>query len=232
MKNFEQIIYGMTLAIVIFLLSNIIGRVIDLNIDFLGNAFYTYSTMLLLSVLTLFILKKHVDYKISLPNLKKLLKPIVFGFCASFIVNVSISLIIIISGNKIEGMEIITKMTPFEVIIFIFIYASVVEEILFRGFLLNILKPMNAYGIMLFVRKICFPVIISAIMFGSSHLILITTGAGFLLLLKTIIFTTIIGLVAGYYQEKYNNNAYAIAVHMSGNLLVVFGSIYFYYHIV
>jgi hypothetical protein len=30
-----------------------------------------------------------------------------------------------------------------------------------------------------------------------------------------------LGLVAGYYQEKYNNNVYAILVHMAGNSLTI-----------
>lgn len=36
---------------------------------------------------------------------------------------------------------------------------------------------------------------------------------------------TLLGIVAGYYQEKYENNFYAIIVHMAGNLMGVIGAI-------
>jgi len=32
-------------------------------------------------------------------------------------------------------------------------------------------------------------------------------------------------MIAGYYQEKYDNNAFAIIVHMSGNLMGVIGAL-------
>jgi membrane protease YdiL (CAAX protease family) len=35
----------------------------------------------------------------------------------------------------------------------------------------------------------------------------------------------VLGLIAGYYQEKYDNNAYAIIVHMSGNLMGLIGAL-------
>ena len=70
------------------------------------------------------------------------------------------------------------KMSPLQVFIFVFIYASIAEEILFRGFLMNILKPLKIKGISILKRKISVPVIISAFAFGLGHLILITTGVG------------------------------------------------------
>jgi membrane protease YdiL (CAAX protease family) len=116
-------------------------------------------------------------------------------------------------------------MSPLQIFVFIFIYASIAEEVLFRGFLMNILKPVSIKGIKVFKRNLNFPVIISAVIFGLAHLILITTGAGGLFLLRIVVFTTILGLIAGYYQEKYNNNAYAIIVHMAGNIMGVIGAL-------
>ena len=57
--------------------------------------------------------------------------------------------------------------------------------------------------------------------FGLAHLILITTGVGALFLLRVVLFTFTLGLVAGYYQEKYDNTIYAIIVHMAGNSVAV-----------
>ena len=82
---------------------------------------------------------------------------------------------------------------------------------------MNILKPLKAVGITISKRTISLPVIISAVAFGLAHLILITTGASGMVILRVVVFTTVLGLIAGYYQEKYDNNAYAIIVHMAGN---------------
>ena len=42
-------------------------------------------------------------------------------------------------------------------------------------------------------------------------------------LIKAVIFTTLLVIVAEYYQEKYDNNAYAIIVNMVGNSIGVIG---------
>ena len=61
--------------------------------------------------------------------------------------------------------------------------------------------------------------------FSLVHLILITSGAGAYFIFRTLVFAFVLGLIAGYYQEKHNNNAYAIIVHMSGNLMGVIASL-------
>ena len=225
MKNNERIIYGLIITIAVFAISTFTGRELHLDIDFLPNSFVTHSLMLLLSIIAIYSFKKNVDYKISLPKFRKILKPILVGLIATIIVNVSMTIITKILGGKIEVHPAMMKMSPLQVFIFVFIYASIAEEILFRGFLMNILKPLKIKGISILKRKISVPVIISAFAFGLGHLILITTGVGGLFLLKIVVFTTILGIVAGYYQEKYDNNAFAIIVHMSGNLMGVIGAL-------
>ena len=124
-------------------------------------------------------------------------------------------------GHEVEAHPSMLTMQPLQVFLFIFIYASIAEEFLFRGFLLNLLKPLSKYKVTIF----SIPVIVSALAFGLGHLILMTFDVGWLFILRILVFTTALGLVAGYYQEKYNNTAYAIAVHMAGNTLGVVSSI-------
>lgn len=38
-------------------------------------------------------------------------------------------------------------------------------------------------------------------------------------MIRMLVFTFVLGLIAGYYQEKYDNHAFAIIVHMAGNLM-------------
>ena len=221
MKKQERIIYGLLITILIFFISTFFGNKIHFGIDFIPNTFATHSIMLLLSVVAISFFKKNIEYHISVPKLVDTLKPILFGVLTSIVVNISMTLIAKISGNEIERMEMLTQMSTLQVFVFIFIYASIVEELLFRGFLLNLLKPFKENGIIIFKRKISTSVIISALMFGLAHLILFTTNATPFFVLKIVLFTTMLGLVAGYYQEKYNNNAYAILVHMAGNSLTI-----------
>ena len=124
-----------------------------------------------------------------------------------------------ILGGEVESHFALEVMSPLQVFLFIFIYASVAEEVLFRGFLQNILKPLKNKGIKLFKRHISVPVMISAVAFSLAHLTLIASGANNFFIVRILIFTAVLGLIAGYYQEKYENNAYAIIVHMGGNFM-------------
>ncbi len=225
MTNNQRLIYGTLITMAVFVVATFGGSTLDLNNGFIPNSFVTHSLMLILSVLLIFSLRKYVKYKISLPRLKEILKPVLFGILATIVVNVTISVITKISGGEIETHPALTKMSPLQVFIFIFIYASIAEELLFRGFLLNILRPLKTKGFVILKRNISVPVIISAFTFGLGHLILIKTGAGGLFLLRIVIFTTILGLIAGYYQEKYDNNSFAIIVHMAGNFMGLTGAI-------
>ena len=225
MKNNERIIYGLIITIAVFSIATFTGRELNLNIDFLPNSFVTHSIMLILSIIAIYSFKENVNYKISMPKFRNILKPILFGLLVTIAVNISMAIITIIIGGKVEPHAALMKMSPLQIFVFVFIYASIAEEILFRGFFMNILKPLKTKGISILKRKISAPVIISAIAFGLAHLILITTGVGGLFLLRIVVFTTILGLIAGYYQEKYDNNAFAIIVHMSGNSIGVIAAL-------
>jgi membrane protease YdiL (CAAX protease family) len=225
MKNNQRILVGLIITVAIFAISMIIGSKLNLNMDFFPSSFLTHSIMFLLSIFMIYSFKKQVDYRISLPKYKDLLKPIIFGLLATIIVNIAMVIMTKILGGNIETHPLLTKLTPLQTFIFVFIYASIAEELLFRGFLLNLLKPLKSKGILILNRKISFSVVISALAFGFGHLILITSGVSGLFLFRVVTFTTILGLIAGYYQEKYDNNLFAIVVHMAGNLIGVLGAL-------
>ena len=225
MKNKERIIYGFIITIVIYAIAQVVSFNLKLNNDFIPDAFITLTIFLILSVLAIYVFRKHMSYNISMPKFKKVLKPIAMGVIVTVTIGILMTVVTKVSGGELEGHPAFKIMNPLQIFIFVFIYASIAEEILFRGFLQNLLKPLSTKGITVFKRKISLPVILSAIAFGLAHLILIKTGVGFLFLLKIVLITTSLGLVAGYYQEKYDNNAYAIIVHMGGNFFGVVGAI-------
>lgn len=218
MKNSERIIWGLLLTAIVFLISTFAGKNFSLNSEFIPDSFITNTVMLILSIGLIWGLKKHVKYKISLPKFKKTLRPILFGLLGAMVVNIIMSIVEIAMGVKnIESHSAHSTLSPLQFFIFIFICTPIAEEVLFRGFLQNILKPLKVKGIKIFKRHISIPVIISAVAFALVHLIIITSGSGSLFVIRTLVLTTTIGLIAGYYQEKYDNNAYAILVHIAVN---------------
>lgn len=225
MKTNKPIVYGLLITLLIFVIANLFGKEINLGIDFIPYTFGTHTAMLILSVLAIVFLRKSVKYKFSIPKFKKILRPVLFGVLAQVVVNIPFSIITMALNIEVEPHPAFNVMSPFQVFIFVFIYASITEELLFRGFLQNILNPLSTKGIKIFKRFVSVPVIVSAVTFGLAHLILITAGVGTLFLLRVVVFTMVLGLVAGYYQEKYNNNAFAIIVHMAGNALGVVGAL-------
>ena len=123
----------------------------------------------------------------------------------------------IITGS-VQNHPLMENTTLLKYFLSVLIFASTAEELLFRGFLQNYLRPLTDKGFNLFRRRISLPVLISALTFSSAHLILLTAGVGTLFVIRMLIFAFILGLIAGYYQEKHDNNIFAILVHMAGNL--------------
>lgn len=225
MKNSERITYGLVLTTLIFLTATFGGSKIHLGIGFIPGFVVTLTIELLLSAAAIYFLRNYFSYSISVPGFKTLIKPFMYGIILTVLVNLLISGATKIMGGNLEEHPTLSKMNVLQVLIFIFIYASIAEEILFRGFLMNLLKPLEVNGITFFKRKISFPVIVSALAFGAAHLVLISTGVSIFFLFRIVVFTICLGLLAGYYQEKYNNNFYAIIVHMAGNTLAVIGAL-------
>lgn len=216
-----RIIYGVLITLAIFLTATFISANINLGVKNLPSFFVTLSIELLLSVIAIRLFKKQLAFGIAMPALKAIIKPIVIALAVTIVINISLTVVTKLLGQKIETPKTLLALSPVQVIVFVFLYASIAEELLFRGFLLNFLRPLQAKNIVLFNRKISLPVIISAIAFGLAHLVLLYTDVSALFICRIIIFTTCLGLIAGYYQEKYNNHAYAILVHMTGNSLAV-----------
>lgn len=219
MKKSQILILGLVITLVIFALATVAGRYFSLESSFFPDSFITHTVMLVLSVAVIFGLKKYVPFRMAMPWPASIWKPALFGFLSAIIVNILLTVITRMAGGNIEAHPLMAASTPLQTFLFIFIYASIAEELLLRGFLQNVLSPLHDQGIRFFKVRLSLPVILSAVVFGLIHLILLTADAGGLLVVRIVIFTTVLGLFAGYYQEKYNNFSYAVIVHMAGNLM-------------
>jgi membrane protease YdiL (CAAX protease family) len=226
MNNKKTIILGLILTPVIFLVSVFTGVNIHIDSELIPGSFMQHLLMLVLSCVAIWILRKDLNFHIALPRFTKILKPFFIGVLIMLIINIPMTVITNLIEGKVSANPLLEEMNGLQTFLFIFILASIAEEFLFRGFLLNSLKSLKERGITIIKLRLSLPVIISAVAFGLVHLILITAGADYMLLIRTVLFTFVLGLAAGYYQEKYENNtAYAIIVHMGGNLLGVVSSL-------
>lgn len=75
-----------------------------------------------------------MSYNISMPKFKKVLKPIAMGVIVTVTIGILMTVVTKVSGGELEVHPAFSVMNPLQVFIFVFIYASIAEEILFRGF--------------------------------------------------------------------------------------------------
>ena len=122
MKNNERVIWGLLLTTIVFLISTFAGKNFSLNNEFIPDTFITNMLMLILSIGLICGLKKHVNYKISLPEFQKALRPILFGLLAAIAINIIISIVEKALGVKIESHSAHSAMSPLQ---FLFLYLFV-----------------------------------------------------------------------------------------------------------
>jgi membrane protease YdiL (CAAX protease family) len=219
MNNTQRLVYGLAITLIIFVIATIAGRFLPLGSTFFPDSVITHTVMLTFSVAVIISLKMIVPFRIAWPRFKTILKPIFFGLLTAIVINLLLTALTLATGGKAEVHPLLEASSPLQTFLFIFIYASLAEEVLLRGFLQNILSPLSVRGIRIFRIRLSLPVIISAVVFGLIHLILLASGVSGLFVIRVVIFTTVLGIFAGYYQEKYNNFAHAVIVHMAGNLM-------------
>lgn len=106
----------------------------------------------------------------------------------------------------------VQAVSPIGIIIAIWIYASICEEIFTRGLLQTWLSPLAKYRIRM-LRKwpLSVPVLLSALFFGGMHIVLWPKLGPATLVV--IFLATILGLIAGYYREKTGSLLPAILIH-------------------
>ena len=114
-----------------------------------------------------------------------------------------------------------------EKIVYIWVWASICEEVFTRGLIQGFLFPAKHIGFNVLNHFISLPVVIGAVFFGLMHFMLLTIGMAFFPVLIIVIFGIVLGIIAGFYREQTNSLVPAILVHMcfniGGSLLGLFG---------
>jgi len=126
-------------------------------------------------------------------------------------------LIITVADFSIENAPW-ADMSNLQMVINVWIIASITEEVLFRGLIQGYLHSERRHGFKLGKVFLSLPVIVSAILFGLLHLMLLTVGADPRMVAVVIVFATFMGVIAGYYREKSNSLLPAILIHACFNI--------------
>lgn len=108
-------------------------------------------------------------------------------------------------------------LTPPRTILFVWLYASVAEELLYRGLLQGLLAAWSERGVRLFGRWFLgLPVWISAIAFGLGHLPLWRMMGP--MTIAICLSATALGLIAGHYRQQSRSLLPAVIVHTLFNI--------------
>ena len=174
----------------------------------------THTGMLLASLILICLLSrgKVSTYGLKGIRLKALVRPTVVGL--------SVGIIITGLGELLPmtGFEFMEDFTLLQIILFVWIFASVSEELLTRGLLQGFLRPLEKYRLMIFKFYMSVPVLVAALFFGFMHLGLLTMGASGPAVFVIVLSAIILGVIAGYYREKTGSIVPAIVIHMLFNI--------------
>ncbi|MGE5409567.1 MAG: lysostaphin resistance A-like protein [Clostridiales bacterium] len=222
---------GIVLTIIIYFISVIFGELVKIQSEFIPRSFISHLTMFLLTGFAIYyyqykgILKTEIK-RITIKKFFRIIPITIIAFILTSVLSTIFIKILNLQGRM--NFNPFLDYSPCQYIIYFLLLASIVEELLFRGFLLNMLDTAKVRWIQIFRIKISYSVMISGLLFGLAHLCLLKSDAGNLFVFRVIFLTTIIGITAGYFQEKYENNTLAaIIVHMTSNSLGMLGLLCF-----
>lgn len=214
MNRSLKIFFGIIITFIVLALSSGFEMAIKSIVESVPMGVGSQVGILVISILLIFLFSKIriIEFNIGKVNLKQLIHPI--GLTVFLlIIRQLISTIV-----ENDGTQVAVSMSILQKLIFIVVLASLSEELLFRGFLQNMLSPIKSFGIKLSNTRLSLPVLISGVLFGLMHFVLLGTGASFNYVIQIVIFGMFLGMIAGYFQEKHNNFTFAFIVHMSANL--------------
>jgi membrane protease YdiL (CAAX protease family) len=113
-----------------------------------------------------------------------------------------------------QNVKEVLEFTHLEDIVFVWVYASICEEVFTRGLLQSFLSPLAGYGIKLSKQlRLSLPVLFSGLFFGMMHVVAINRLGP-----SVIVFASALGIVAGYYREKTDSLIPATIIHALFNI--------------
>ena len=118
-----------------------------------------------------------------------------------------------------EGNPLMANLSWLEAVILVWVYASVCEEILFRGVVQTTLATRTEWAFNILKTRISLAVLIASTFFVLDHLgPMLLLGADVVATAVIGLFAFAVGITAGYYREQTNSLIPAIIIHMLANV--------------
>ena len=176
--------------------------------EIIARSFALFTIILLAFVFRKILTKRNLFCRINSKQLiiiplNGLMIPIILGSIGRLVPR--------ILEDRFQGLE------PFQIVLFILLYAPIVEEFVMRGIILTYLRPLSLYRIKIFRIHLSVPVLISSILFEVMHFSLNTTYSP-VQLIWLLVSISIGGLFFGYWFEKTRNIFIPILCHFVFNL--------------
>jgi membrane protease YdiL (CAAX protease family) len=202
-----KIIVALLLGLVVLVLSSlVVTSTNNTNLMHAGMFVFSFILILILSKC------KISEYGFKIGENLRLKQTIITGLISGFILT---STTLYLPINPPPGVE---DFSFIQVVILIWIFASICEEVLTRGLIQGYLSPLKQFGFSLFGFRISIPVLVAALFFGAMHIALLTTGLDTFSVLAIVVSAFIMGIIAGHYREKTQSLIPAIIIHMLFNI--------------
>ena len=188
------------------------GRIFALPDDgLLPDSFITHSLMLLLSLAVIGICSRgrFSEFGLTTGNYRFRLKILLWVLPTGIL-----SSLALLAPEAGDSPGFLRDMTQLQLVVFVWFYASLCEEVLTRGLLQTLLSGSDSGGTR--NRIFTMPVVVSGLVFGAMHLVLV--GPLGKMAVVPVILTTLLGFLAAHYREKTGSLIPAIIVHALFNV--------------
>lgn len=215
-----RVITAIVAAIAIFLIAVALPRFLSLGV--LPRLATTQGAELLLSLLAVMVFGKarFSEYGFCLPGRGRYpggsrVPWVQFALAAPLLGMVASPLIFAFGGR---GNPAARDLNFPQIVLFVWILSSVIEEVFTRGFLQGHLSVLSGRYVKVLFVSVELPVLISALFFGCMHFVLLGAGIDAPSMAVTFLFTTSLGLMAGYLRARTGSLVPAIAAHILANV--------------
>ena len=207
-----KVLRALGTVLVVDLIAVFSGRLLTLQRDgFVPGSFLTHSLMLGLSVLIIWMFhqRRFADFGFTRGTYRFHPKILLWALPLAVF-----SLLSAFAPGPSKSPGMLADWSKLQLVLFVWIYASICEEVLTRGLLQTLLT--RRFGTAPKARRLSSPVVISALFFGAMHVVLIPSMGR--AAAAPIVLTTLLGLLAGWYRERTGSLIPAIIVHALFNV--------------
>lgn len=220
----KNVFYGIFFSLLITFFSFYFTHIkFDLNHKFRG--FYLESVLYISAIFLIFVFTKlkYMSFNFSRISILIVLKIALFTFILSFFLQILSGLTALIFARPFSNE--FDKSTTWQILM-ILLASPLFFELMFRGFLLNMIKALRFKQVIISKKiSVSYSSIISGIVSGGIVFLYLFIENNLLIVSLTAFSSIIIGIIAGYYQEKYNNFSAALVVSYTNNLISIIGVI-------